>query len=160
MERDVTRTRKEKKISHIVRVECKVEDEELVARAAERLGLAVERNAVPRYWGSAYGGGESETCDLVVKLPGKYDLGVKRGEDGTYRWVCDTELLEGAYGADDPGRKLLGEHAEHLMTAYGCAAVERDLLQGAAYQTSVGADGTVYYDVDESELNRIGYQRD
>jgi len=146
-------------MSHVVRVQCEVADEELLVRAAEKLGLEVERNALPRYWESAYGGKESRACDLVILLPGKYDLGVKRGEDGTYQWVCDTELLSGDFGADDPGRKILGEHAENLMTMYGAAAVERDLLGGATYQTSIGADGTVYYDVEESELTRIGYNQ-
>jgi hypothetical protein len=144
-------------MSHITRVQCEVADEELIVRAAERLGLVVERNATPRYWGTNYGGLEGEPCELVLRLPGKYDLGVKRQEDGTYQWVCDTELLSGRFGEDDPGRKLLGENAVNLMTAYGCAAVERDILSGASYQTSVGADGTQYYDVEEEELKRIGY---
>jgi len=144
-------------MSHIVRVECSVTDLGLLKSAASRLGLVVEENGVPRYFGSAHGGRESQACELVILLPGKYDLGVKRRPDGAYEWICDGELLAGSYGRDDAGRALLGEGAEHLMTAYAQAAVERDLLPGATYSTSIGEDGTIFYDVDESELLRLGY---
>ena len=143
-------------MSHIVKVQCQVTDLELLTLAAKKLGLQTIQNATPRYYGSAYGGSESFPCELVVKLPGKYDLGVKQ-DGGLYTWVCDSELLSGSYGLSDAGRRLLGTNAENLMTAYGQAQVERDLLAGGVYTQSSGPDGSVYYDIEEGELARLGY---
>ena len=146
-------------MSHIVQKVCEVEDLSLLITAAEKLGLETKLHRRPRYYGTVSGGTESKLCDLVILLPGKYDLGVHRDGE-TYQWVCDSELLSGSYGLQDLGRRLLGENAENLMTAYGEAKVELELLQLGLNFTRRVVDGRIEYEIDESQLpileSRVG----
>jgi hypothetical protein len=125
-------------MSHIIKKECNMKDTAAMKLAAEKLGIAVLENAVPRYYGTNMGGRESQPCDLVLQLPGRYDLGIQQGSDGAFRFVCDSELLTGNYGRSDQGRAMIGEHAENLMTAYGEAETELLLMSyGLAFTRSV-----------------------
>lgn len=145
-------------MSHIVEHAALVEDLDILAQAAARFGLTVQQNVAPRYWGTHYGrNDETKICDLVIALPGKYDLGVKRYSDGHYGWVCDSELLSGSFGMSDPGRKLLGDNAENLMTAYEEVKLEAELMQaGVNFTRTVDPDGTVRYEVEDSQLPQLG----
>jgi hypothetical protein len=133
-------------MSHITQVKTDIKDIEALTAAAAALGLVVQRDAVPRYFATSWGGTESIRCEYMIQLPGKYDLGFKMQDDGSYKLVCDNELLSGGYGANDPGRKLLGDNIENLRHHY---TVERTRLmarkRGLALQ-QVGerrADGSV-----------------
>ena len=133
-------------MSHIVENRCEFERLDLIERAAERLGIQVEHGAVPRYWGTKWGGTEATACDLVLRLPGKYDLGVRRAPDGKLSLICDSELLSGKFGSQDLGRKLLGENAVLLANAYEEIKLEEFLLNsGVGYTRNVLEDGTVEY---------------
>ena len=143
-------------MSHIVEHVALVEDLGLLEAAAIRMGLTVKHNAEPRYYGTAWGGNESKQCELVICLPGKYDLGVKRYDDGHYGWVCDSELLSGSFGLSDLGRKLLGTNAENLMTAYEEVKLEDELMKaGVSFIRLVDPDGTVRYEVSDEQLETL-----
>lgn len=132
-------------MSHMVEKESEITNLDYVEQTCERLGLPVERNAKPRYY--YVGGHEATVCDLVIKLPGKYDLGLKRMANGTYAYVCDSELLSGNYGRSDAGRQLLGENAALLMQGYNEVKVEDMLMQsGINFTRTVDADGVVIYE--------------
>lgn len=141
-----------------MKVQTEAVDLERLVQAAELLGCTVIRDAEPRYYGTAGGGHESQRCELVIRLPGRYDLGVLLQVDGSTSWVCDSELLTGSYGRSDLGRAIIGENAEKLLRQYGQIGVENQLIPGAAYFNTAGEDGTIYYHVEESELERLGYR--
>ena len=146
-------------MSHIVEVKCAVENLDALVMAAERMGLTVVRDAEPRYYGTGFGGTESKRCELVIQLPGRYDLGVKRQADGSYGWVCDGELLSGSYGAGSPGRKLLGENAELLLGQYAAAQTELMLMEaGVSFTRVTRDDGTIEYEVDDAQLDQLQRQ--
>lgn len=113
-------------MSHITVVKTEFRDPAAIIAAAEAMGLTVERNTTARYFGNR----QSELCDLVVKLPGRYDLGFKRQANGTYSFVCDEELLGGRYGTDgfgrnDPGRAIIGEEGKRFRQEY---AVQKAMM--------------------------------
>jgi Protein of unknown function (DUF1257) len=65
----------------------------------------------------------SPVCEYVLKLHGRYDLGLKKQADGTYSFVADEELIGGKSGTDgfgraDAGRKILGEDCRRLKQEY------------------------------------------
>src|ERR687892_701427 len=107
-----------RKMSHLTTVQTEFRDPEAIKAAAKALGIEVVANAKARFYM-----GFSDTCDLVLKLPGRYDLGLKRNDTGTYSFVCDEELLGGRYGSDgygrsDAGRKAIGEEGRRLKQEY------------------------------------------
>lgn len=132
-------------MSHIVEKKSEITNLDYVLQVCKRLGLGVEHFAKPRYYYA--GGHESKVCELVIKLPGKYDLGLKLTADGSYAYVCDGELLSGSYGLRDAGRQLLGDNAALLMQGYNECKVEEMLMQsGINFTRTVDADGVVLYE--------------
>jgi hypothetical protein len=140
-------------MSHITTVKTEVSDEAAIILAAKTMGYEIERNATPRfYYTSLVGYGiadvivarESQSCDLVMKLPGRYDLGFKKNAQGTYDFVCDGELLSGAYGRASQGRAIVGENGETFLNEYA-AAVSTLWAQDQGYIVDryVGADGSI-----------------
>jgi hypothetical protein len=144
-------------MSHITQVVSEIDDEQALRRAMEMLGVPVLENTKPRYYRDALGlsyqsytKDESVVCDFVLTLPGKYDLGLKRNQEGKYEYVCDNELLSGSYGKLDLSRRFLGDNAEKLMTAYGNAKVELMLLNsGIPFERVTLENGDTQYIVDE-----------
>jgi hypothetical protein len=134
-------------MSHIVTSKSEIKNLSYVVSACERLGLAYETNAMPRYYGSMYGGRESRDCDLVIKLPGKYDLGIQADGKGGYSFVCDNELLSGSFGLHDAGRQLLGDNAGLLMLTYNEVKTEDALMMaGISFTKSVDETGATVYE--------------
>lgn len=132
-------------MSHITTVQCEIKDLAAAEEAAKALGCSVEHGTKPRYWGTTYGGGsEAKACDLVVKLPGKYDLGIIAKEDGTYSFMCDNELLAGSFGRNDAGRTLMGENAGRFRQEYAAAvAMKAARKKGIPAFRKVREDGNV-----------------
>jgi hypothetical protein len=132
-------------MSHICTVQAEIRDLGAAEEAAKALGCTVEHGTKPRYWGSMYGGGvESKSCDLVVKLPGKYDLGIFKKADGTYGFMGDNELFSGSFGRNDAGRVLLGDNAGKFRQEYAAAvAMKAARKKGIAAFRKVREDGNV-----------------
>ena len=133
-------------MSHICTVQCEIKDLAAAEEAAKALGCTVEHGTKPRYYGTQFqgGGGESKPCDLVVKLPGKYDLGIFKKDDGTYSFMCDNELLSGSFGRNDAGRTLMGENAGRFRQEYAAAvAMKAARKKGIAAFRKVREDGNV-----------------
>lgn len=112
-------------MSHIATVTTEIKDLKAAEDAAKALGCQVEHGTKPRYYGTSFGGHESKPCDLVIKLPGKYDLGLKKNAQGTYDFVCDNELLSGSFGRSDQSRQLLGDNAARFKQEYAAAVAMR-----------------------------------
>ncbi len=121
-----------------------IKDIKAAEDAAKALGCSVEHDTKPRYYGSAYGGSESKSCDLVIKMPGKYDLGLKKNAAGAYDFVCDNELLAGSFGRSDKSRQLLGDNAARFKQEYAAAVAMRlGAKKNVATFRKVRADGAV-----------------
>jgi hypothetical protein len=132
-------------MSHIATVKCEIKDLAAAEEAAKALGCIVEHGTKPRYWGTQYGnGGEAKVCDLVVKLPGKYDLGLFKNADETYSFMSDNELMSGSLGRNDAGRVLLGENAGKFRQEYAAAvAMKAARKKGIPAFRKVREDGNV-----------------
>lgn len=105
-------------MSHLTTVSTTFRDPEAIKAAAKALGVEVVANAKARFYS-----GLSGDCDLVLKLKGRYDLGLRRNDKGTYEFICDEELIGGRHGTDgygrgDPGRALIGEEGKRLKQEY------------------------------------------
>lgn len=112
-------------MSHITEVKTLIKDAQAIEDAAKKLDCKLDTNAQPRYYGSAYGGRESKSCDYVLRLPGKYDLGLKKNAGGTYDFVADNELFSGSFGRDDASRRFLGEDASRFRQEYAASVAMR-----------------------------------
>lgn len=111
---------------------------------------------MPRYYGTGYGRREAGVCDVVIKLPGKYDLGLKADGTGTYVYECDSELLSGSFGLNDTGRRLLGDNAALLMLTYNEVKTEDALMMaGISFTRTVENGVTVYEAADPIALGLV-----
>jgi Protein of unknown function (DUF1257) len=111
----------DKTLSHLCHVQTQLKDPKALEAAAKALGVELVQNATARFYF-----GVSPVCEYVLKLPGRYDLGLKKQADGTYSFVADEELIGGrsgtdGYGRADPGRKILGEDCRRLKQEYAYA---------------------------------------
>lgn len=133
-----------------MKTRASIKSPEQLERALSHLGWVVNEHAKPRYYysGDARYGNEAEECDYVVELPGKYDLGIKRDPDGSWRFVCDSELLTGDFGRGSQGRKIVGDNAVNLYQALGEVEVEMMLEAKGIPYTRVLIDGIAEYSVD------------
>src|SRR5712691_10360994 len=115
-------------MSHIVQGKSQVTDIECLRIALAAMGLTLQVGGRPRFYfsGNDMYDKESIECDYVVPLPGRYDLGLKRQAEGSYNFVCDSELLSGNFGRGKEGRTLLGENASKLINEYVYAAAQMD----------------------------------
>lgn len=131
-------------MSHITQIACEVKDLAAAEEAAKALGCTVEHGTKPRYWGTQFNGDEAKNCDLVVKLPGKYDLGLLKKEDGSYTFVADNELFSGPFGRNDAGRQLMGDNAGRFRQEYAAAvAMKAARKKGISAFRKVREDGNV-----------------
>lgn len=125
-------------------MQCEVKDLAAAEEAARAMGCLVEHNTKPRYYGTSWGGSEANTCDLVIKLPGKYDLGLFKKADGSYSFMCDNELLSGSFGKNDAGRVLMGENAGKFKQEYAASvALKAARKKGVSAFRKVREDGYV-----------------
>lgn len=90
-------------MSHFSKINAKVSDEEALRTATTNMGLSLIPNGMCRYY---YG---TEKADMVVKLPGKYDVALKR-EGDSYSMKAD--LYSGEV------EKYVGPNAGLLMQRY------------------------------------------
>ncbi len=139
-------------MSHIVQGQSQITDIECLRIALAAMGLTLQVGGKPRYYytGDTHYGNEAIECDYVVPLPGRYDLGLKRQENGTYSFICDSELLSGSFGRGKEGRTLLGENAGKLINEYVYAAAQMDAaVSGAVVTREMSPDGTQYIYMDQ-----------
>lgn len=113
-------------MSHLTTVQTQLRDKEAIKEAAKTLGIEVVEHAKARFFM-----GHSGFCDLVLKLPGRYDLGLKLNDKGDYDFICDEELIGGKYGTDgygrsDAGRRLIGEEGRRLKVEYAFAILQAE----------------------------------
>ena len=106
-------------MSHLTTVKTQIKDMSAAADAAKELGCQFTKGGRVRYYYS------TQDADYVLHLPGKYDLGFKLQEDGTYSFLCDNELLSGSFGRNDASRVHLGDNAGRFRQEYAAAVAMR-----------------------------------
>lgn len=149
-------------MSHWFSVKTKFLSKTAIERAAnEVFGCAVRHRSICRGYN-----GQRKTCDLVMQLPGEYDLGFEKQSDGSYgvsadfwdkhisKYLGDPNVINAAEsvakGLRDEGRYEEADNciAEAKMSkftqAYNRFAVqELAQAQGLQYMESILEDGTV-----------------
>jgi len=137
-------------MSHLCEIEKEFRDLASLSTALEELGLKLGGPGVVEYFYGTHGGSSTadqklEQCDHIVELPGSaYSLGFRKQASGSYKPVCDVELLEGAVGFQDAGRKILGEKAGKLWQAYAYhGAVSQARRKGYSVTRENQTDGSV-----------------
>ena len=103
------------------------------------MGLTLERGGDVRYYSG------TTPADYVIKLPGRYDLGFKQQADGSFAYVCDSELLSGNFGRGGEGRARIGEQGETLAQYYATAKLKHVLARKGRRITSVREENGVQY---------------
>jgi Protein of unknown function (DUF1257) len=105
-------------------VQTQLRDPDAIKAAAKALGIEFVEQGLARLYGGEY----SSECDFVLRLPGRYDLGLKKNAAGTYDFVCDAWLLEGrwAEGANHPGTKSIGLNGSRLKQEYAYAILQAE----------------------------------
>lgn len=71
-------------MSHWFSVKTRFESKKALMKAAEAMGYYMRHRTKCRGYG-----GQTTKCDLVMKLPGDYDIGFQKQPDGAYAVVAD-----------------------------------------------------------------------
>lgn len=90
-------------MSHFSKINAKIQDEQALDEAAKKMGFKLVSNGKCRYY---YG---TQSADLVVKLPGKYDIALDKDGD-SYKLKADL------WGGNV--EKFVGPNAGLLMQRY------------------------------------------
>lgn len=137
-------------MSHLCEIEREFRDLDSLRAALAELGLELGGPGVVEYFYGRHGGEsrsdrDLERCDHIVQIPeSSYSLGFKRQANGSYKPVCDEELLEGGYGQRDKGREILGEKGGKLWQAYAYhGAVSQAHRKGYSVMRQYEKDGSV-----------------
>lgn len=102
-------------MSHTTKLKTEVRNAQAIREAAKELGIELLTDAVPRmYYANQHG-----RCDFVLKLKGKYDVGLVKEGSG-YALVYDSwdghvaaELGNSKATANKPVAKFLQTYAKH-----------------------------------------------
>ncbi len=153
-------------MSHWFSVKTKLNSVDAIKKAASQMGYMVVHNRKCR----GYAGQETD-CDLVLRLPGEYDIGFEKQEDGSYEIVADfwanhisdylanadalkeaeklfNEKIQSQEWSYSEGEAFLNEvKISKFMQAYNCAALEELVqMQGLQYIANTLPDGSVVYE--------------
>lgn len=148
-------------MSHWFSVKTKFTSISAISNAATKLGFPLRYRAICRGYN-----GHKQKCDMVLNLPGEYDLGFIQQEDGSYGvsadfwsshisdWLSNPAILQKAEqaaaemnkeGKYNEAQALLAEaKISKFMQAYNRFAVqELTEAEGLQYMESILEDGTV-----------------
>jgi hypothetical protein len=122
-------------MSHYSSVKTQINDLGALAAAAKEMGFGFLENARPRGYSTGV------QCDAVIKLPGSYDVGFQKQEDGSYNMVCDwyTGAVEKAIGQN--GGLLMQNYAYQKISCEAGArgyTVQRRLEQDGKMRVQIG----------------------
>lgn len=154
-------------MSHWFQIQTSLSSESAIKKAGNKLGYMVVHNQNCRGYNN-----QKTKCDLVLKLPGEYDLGFQKNEQGSYDMVADfwgnhisdhladTDVLQSAdefmkekiaAGEWDyaKGEAYLNDaKISKFMQTYNRFAVEELIQQqGLQYVETVQTDGTIILEV-------------
>lgn len=148
-------------MSHWFSVETKFDSAEAIKKTANSMGFQVRHNQKCRGYN-----GQIKECDLVMKLPGQYDVGFEKQSDGSYtvvadfwqnyvsKYLADPVVLKKAEEmypaiAEEQGYEagqayLANAKMSKFTKQYGCFLVEEIAqAQGLSYTQVVTEDGSI-----------------
>lgn len=115
-------------MSHFTKIATKIKDKEALQAAVSKMGFTLKENAQARYY---YG---SEMADLVVKLPGKYDIALNINNDS---YDVKADMYKGEVS------KYVGENAGTLFQQYSVEKVKIEAYQKGLSVTEIEEDGKI-----------------
>jgi hypothetical protein len=150
-----------KNMSHWFKVKTHFTSEKAIKKTANSLNFPIRHNQLCRGYGR-----NTTKCDLVMKLPGQYDVGFQKQQDGSYELVADfwsdhiseylanPDVLEYAknkrkdlieQGKFDKAEEVINQaKISKFMQAYNLYAVEElAQMQGLQYIENRLEDGTI-----------------
>lgn len=150
-------------MSHWFSVRTKLNSENAIRETAKKMGFMVLHNKDCRGYN-----GQKTNCDLVMKLPGEYDIGFQKQADGSYeikadfwidyisKYLSDPEILRKAeavfnekvgskeWSYDDGNSYLNEAKISKFMNIYSCESTKELIKrQGLQYIETVQKDGSV-----------------
>lgn len=141
-------------MSHWTKIKVKIDSETAIIKAANELGYLVKKNSICRGYQ-----GNTTKCDLVLVLPGEYDLGfIKNENTGEYEIIADfwQNHLSQYLGNEKLINKATNEEEKNIakiakfMQKYSIARTEEILLeQGLSYIMHETPEGEVVFEVEE-----------
>lgn len=126
-------------MSQLTVVKSQMKDLESLRNALKGFGIPLTQGGKARFY---YG--QSEECDYLAKLPGKYDIGFKLDRaTGAYSIVADSEVLsEQGYSLAADARKLFGPGLRNLHQEYSYHRLAKEeALAGRMVSREVLPDG-------------------
>ena len=100
-------------MSHLCTVTTIVRDIDALAKAVAKIGWQLHQGGQVRYYR-----GPADQCDYIIemttepRLKERYNIGLKRQEDGSYKILCDNSMC----GPVRPTNELAGETPRILET--------------------------------------------
>ena len=125
-------------MSHLKINTTQIRDEAVLAEVAKALNLPFTQNAKCRFYH------DSVDVDYVMTLPGMYDLGFKKNQDGSFNVIADEELFDGSSSRAKQGSAIIGKNASTIKHEYGFQLARSIAAKkGGQVKREILADGRV-----------------
>lgn len=122
-------------MSHFTDINLEVRDEAALRAACAELGFTIQNNAEARGYAS-----NSHRGEMVIRLPGPYDIAVNKNANGTYNFTADLYQghVEKAVGKKYGTLSMLtGVHAATIASRKKGLAVQRITKPNGGIRLSV-----------------------
>lgn len=123
-------------MSHFSKIDAQISDEEALKTATNKMGLDLIPNGMCRYY---YG---KERADMVVKLPGKYDVALEKDGD---HYNMKADLWNGQV------EKYVGANAGLLMQQYSVEKARIEAFKKALAVTEANDGDDIVLTLTDSE---------
>lgn len=118
-------------MSHWVKVQTTIQDLSALREAAKAMGFKTEENATAR-------GYTNSQFDMVIRLPGAYDIGVSRAMGFNNKFELHADFWQGHV------ERSVGKGAGLLLQQYGIAVAKREARRrGKRLTQRKQSDGSV-----------------
>ncbi len=123
-------------MSHFSKINAKISDEEALSAATTKMGLSLIPDGMCRYY---YG---TEKADMVVKLPGEYDVALTKEGDS---YSLKADLYKGQV------EKYVGPNAGLLMQRYSAEKARIEAFKKSLAITEVNDGDDIVLTLTDSE---------
>lgn len=113
-------------MSHWFKVKTRLMSETAIKKAANSIGYSVRHRQECRGYND-----HTTNCDLVMKLPGEYDVGFQKQSDGSYEMVADFWSDHISKYLADPNATKKAEISAEKLNADGKYAEAEDVSNAA-----------------------------
>jgi len=116
-------------MSELITGTAVIKDLHALRAAINTLGLTLQEGGRARYYH-----GESDPCDYVIPLPGRYDIGFCSRPDGAFEIVGDSDIFNGVNNSlTQDATQHLGPKLGRLLQQYSLQVLTKQaMLKGAS----------------------------